>query len=65
MIKIFKHTGLKLFFTTGNKAKIDASHASKLKVQLQAFPTSESDDDMNILGWSFDELKGVGRVFFQ
>ncbi len=42
------HTGLKFFFTTGNKAKIDVSLASKLKVRLQALHTAESADDMNI-----------------
>ncbi|TXK93454.1 Killer protein [Methylococcaceae bacterium CS5] len=64
MIKTFKHKGLKLFFTTGNKAKINASHASKLKVQLQALHTAESVDDMNIPGWSFHELKGDRKDVF-
>ena len=58
MIKTFKHKGLRLFFTTGNKAKINASHASKLNVQLQALHTAEMVEDMNIPGWGFHELKG-------
>jgi len=58
MIKTFKHKGLRLFFTTGNKVKINALHASKLNVQLQALHTAEMVDDMNIPGWGFHELKG-------
>lgn len=58
MIKSFKHKGLEQFFTAGSKAGIQAIHAKKLEVQLQALHTACCIDDMDIPGWRLHPLKG-------
>ncbi|NYZ69778.1 type II toxin-antitoxin system RelE/ParE family toxin [Endozoicomonas sp. SM1973] len=58
MIKSFKHKGLKKFFTTGSKAGIQATHASRLEVRLQALHTAMTIDDMDMPGWGLHPLKG-------
>ncbi len=58
MIKSFKHKGLKKFFTTGSTAGIDAKHAPRLELRLQALHTAIMIVDMDIPGWRLHELKG-------
>ncbi len=58
MIKSFKHKGLELFFTTGKKSGIQASHATKLRDQLAMLHTSLLIEDMDVPGWKLHELKG-------
>ena len=58
MIKSFKHKGLELFFTTGNKKSIQAEHEKRLKVRLQALHTACEIEDMDIPGWRLHKLKG-------
>ena len=58
MIKSFKHKGLEKFFTTGSVAGIDAKHALKLKLRLQALHTAVFVHDMDIPGWRLHSLKG-------
>ena len=58
MIKSFKHKGIELFFTTGSLKSIQAEHASRLDVRLQALHTATEVDDMNIPGFRLHPLKG-------
>jgi proteic killer suppression protein len=39
MIKSFKHKGLEKFYSTGTKKGIQATHATKLRMQLAALDT--------------------------
>jgi proteic killer suppression protein len=50
MIKSFRHTGIERFFTTGSKAGIQPSHASKLSVQLFQLNRPKTADDMDAPG---------------
>jgi proteic killer suppression protein len=58
MIKSFKHKGLQRFFTKGNKAGINAQHASRLEERLQALHTAIEVEDMDLPGWNLHQLKG-------
>ena len=56
MNKSFRHKGIKLFFESGSKAGIQASHASKLARQLSLLNNVKSPDEMNLPGWRFHPL---------
>ena len=58
MIKSFKHKGLERFFTSGKKSGIQAQHAKRLEVQLQALHTAFTIEDMDIPGWRLHQLSG-------
>lgn len=58
MIKSFRHKGLKLFFETGKKFGIQASHAARLSRQLSRLNESKAWEDMNIPGWKLHALSG-------
>jgi len=58
MIKNFKHKGLELFFTTGSKKGITATHAKKIKNRLLFLHAANSADDMDQPGFRFHPLVG-------
>lgn len=57
-IKSFQHKGLERFFSTGSKAGIQASHASKLARLLTALNEAAGPQDMNLPGWGLHRLMG-------
>ena len=58
MIVSFKHKGLEEFYNTGSKRKIQASHASRLRLQLAALDTAHTIDDCDLPGYRLHKLKG-------
>lgn len=64
MIKSFKHKGLELFFTTGSLKSIQAEHADRLDVRLQALHTATHIDDLKIPGFRFHSLCGKRKDTF-
>lgn len=58
MIISFKHKGLELFYKTGNKSGIIATHASKLRRILARLSVAKTPNDMNIAGWDLHILYG-------
>ena len=58
MIKSFKHKGLELFFTKGNKKGINAAHAKKIKQRLLFLHAAESVEDMDQVGFRLHPLTG-------
>ena len=58
MILSFKHKGLDLFSTTGSTAGIQAKHATKLRLQLDALNRATCPQDMNAPSWRLHPLKG-------
>ena len=61
MILSWRHKGLKKFYLTGSQAGIQPVHAVRLRMQLAAFETAQSIDDMNIPGFRLHPLKGEER----
>ncbi len=64
MIKSWQHKGLKLFYDTGSKAKIQAKHADKLHDILQALDVVTEPEQMNFPGLNFHPLKGKRKGFY-
>lgn len=58
MIKSFRHKGLKRFFESGTTRGIQAAHADKLELQLDALDTAVNIEDMSLPGWRLHALKG-------
>jgi proteic killer suppression protein len=58
LIKSFRHKGLQLFFETGSKAGIQATHAAKLRLQLAALDQAQKPEDMSAPSWALHPLKG-------
>jgi proteic killer suppression protein len=58
MIKSFKHKGLEKFYNTGTKKGIQATHATKLRMQLAALDTAHCIEDLDIPGYRLHLLKG-------
>jgi toxin HigB-1 len=58
VIRSFRHKGLARFFRDGSKAGIQASHASKLRLQLGRLDAAAGPADMDLPGWRLHPLKG-------
>ena len=56
MIRTFRHKGLEQFFRTGSKAGIQASHASRLRLQLAKLDGAKAAQDMALPGWRLHRL---------
>ena len=58
MIKSFAHKGLKDFFESGSKKRIQPGHAQKLARMLDRLDASTEPQDMNLPGYRLHPLKG-------
>ena len=58
MIKSFRHKGLQRFFEAGSKAGIQATHATKLRLQLAALDQAIRPEDLAAPSWKLHSLKG-------
>ncbi len=58
-IRDFRHKGLERFFTTGNKAGIQAKHAERLRLILGRLNAATSARDMALPGLELHELRGA------
>lgn len=57
-IKSFRHKGLERFFTTGNKAGIQAKHGDRLRLILGRLSAATAPGDMRLPGLDLHELQG-------
>jgi proteic killer suppression protein len=57
-ITAFRHKGLERFFTTGNKAGIQAKHADRLRLILGRLSVATAPGDMRLPGLDLHELEG-------
>ena len=64
MIKTWRHKGLKLFYDTGSKAKIQTGHADKIHDILQALDVITKPEQMNLPGLRFHKLTGELKEFY-
>lgn len=58
MIRSFRHKGIEAFFRTGSTARIQASHANKLRLQLAMLDAALAPKDMDVPSWRLHPLKG-------
>lgn len=59
VIRSFRHKGVELFYRSGSKAGIQASHAPRLARQLATLELAKRPEDMNRPGWDCHPLKGT------
>jgi len=58
MIISFRHKGLRVLHETGNTRGIQATHANRLKRQLQFLDRAMTAQDLSLPGWQLHPLKG-------
>ena len=61
MIKSFRHKGLRQLFYTGSTSGVQATHATRLRMQLAALDTAQTLEDMDIPGFRLHPLQGDRR----
>lgn len=59
MIKGLRDKGLQRFFETGNKAGIQAVHATRLRLQLAALNQAVRPKDLSAASWNLHPVKGA------
>ena len=64
MIKSWKHKGLKLFYETGSKAKIQSKHAKKLHDILQVLDFATEPEQLDLPGLGFHVLRGDLKGYY-
>ena len=64
MIKSWRHKGLRQFYETGSKAKIQAHHADKLHDILQALDSATTPEQMDFPGLGLHKLSGEYKSFY-
>jgi proteic killer suppression protein len=66
MIKGFRHKGLERFFRKGDRSKIDAKQADRIRRMLDRLEAVGKPEDMNLPGYGFHGLapksKGVYAI---
>jgi len=58
MIISFRHKGLRIFYETGNTRGVQATHAQRLKRQLQFLERAIVAQELSLPGWQLHPLKG-------
>ncbi len=58
MIRSFRHKGIETFFRTGRASGIQAKHAKRLRLQLEALNRASGPHDMAAPGWKLHPLHG-------
>ena len=58
MIQKFKHKGLRQLFESGNSARVNPQHVTRLRSILALLETAETIDDMDLPSLNLHELKG-------
>lgn len=61
VIKTSRSKPLKLFWEKGDASKLPVQNHAKVERQLDALDVAQVPGDMNIPGWKFHSLQGVGR----
>lgn len=60
-IKSCRHKGLERFFATGNKARIQAKHADRLRLILGRLHAATDARDLGLPGLDLHELQGARK----
>jgi len=63
-IRTFKSKGLRIFFETGSKSKIQPALSSKIEMILDRLDAAADSKDMNFPGSDFHPLKGDLKGFY-
>ena len=64
MILNYRHKGLEVYATKGDRSKLQQSHISKIRLILTRLDSIKSADEMNQAGYDFHQLKGDLKGFY-
>jgi proteic killer suppression protein len=64
MILNYRHKGLELYATKGDRSKLNPAHIAKIRLILTRLDTAISPEQMNQVGYGFHSLKGDLKEFF-
>ena len=64
MIINYRHKGLELYATKGDRSKLPAAHISKIRLILTRLDAASSPEQMNQVGYGFHALKGDLKGFY-
>ena len=64
MIINYRHKGLELYATKGDRSKLLAAHIPKIRLILTRLDAASSPEQMNQVGYGFHALKGDLKGFY-
>lgn len=64
MIISYRHKGLELYGTKGDRSKLQQSHISKIRLILTRLDAAKSPEELNQPGYGFHPLKGDLKGFY-
>ena len=64
MISSYRHKGLELYATKGDRSKLQQVHVSKIKLILTRLEAAKSPQEMNQPGYKFHQLTGDMKDFY-
>ena len=64
MIVSYRHKGLELYATRGDRSKLQQSHIARIRLILTRQDAAQSPEEMNQPGYGFHPLKGTLKGYF-
>lgn len=64
MIVSYRHKGLELYATRGDRSKLQQSHIARIRLILTRLDAAQSPEEMNQPGYGFHPLKGTLKGYF-
>lgn len=64
MIISYRHKGLELYATKGDRSKLNQNHVAKIRLILTRLDAATAPEQMNQLGYDFHALKGTLKGFY-
>ncbi len=64
MIISYRHKGLELYATQGDRSKLNPSHVPKLRLILSRLDAARSPEEMNQPGYAYHALRGNLAGFY-
>ncbi|MCF2489135.1 type II toxin-antitoxin system RelE/ParE family toxin [Dyadobacter sp. CY347] len=64
MIVSYRHKGLELYATRGDRSKLQQPHIPRIKLNLTRLDAANAPDKMNEVGYHFHALRGDLKGFY-
>lgn len=64
MILSYRHKGLELYATKGNRSKLQQGHIAKIRLILTRLDAANHPEQLNQPGYGFHALKGDLKEFY-
>ena len=64
MIVSYRHKGLELYATKGDRSKLQQNHIARIRLILTRLDAAQSPEEMNQPGYGFHALKGRLKGYY-